>query len=822
MPAALMCRAYCLRFESSLTAHTWTRRAAFLALRSNTTRDRSIFARPYHLTTELSIPDGRPQILAQLCPRNASPNPSDIRPTEPVQDSQLPPKTQRECERTHHGDERHNRKRASGLRRKSPSRGSQDGQFRPRRSQKDSGNARKTTEERRKARDRQSKEREIYLQWGYLRHQYSGSELVAVRQKFNSWKKRMDMIAAPADPSSWPWRDDGKWLFKLESVLDMERAWQELDIESRKEKWPTIMASTLHLCPEKAVHVLEATLDPLPPGYAISDVAHFCISTLKLRDIKVKQNLDLKADEILELFTKLMVDIPSGYVPFRQGTLGYLAKNLPVEQATEIYQILQRMGIKLHRNTQLRFASKLAGSSAHKDKAFEILRGVADEGHDLNSVEVASVITALLHTRQTTNAWSSSEESSTFSPQRAMEYFLERGFSANLISFTALVESLCLQGDMAEAIRLPLLLAENGAKLDTRCYTTVFRGAKNSLQASNIDRALEVARAAKVPYVDVLNNTLHSIFYFAELECREKKYSAPWVLPIFGQMLRIYAKKFDLEPLQWLLPDSLPLILGSENMDGPEKFRSGPRREWEYKDTIIPVVDRFFESIDAPKQKPNAQTLSIMLRAYIKSLWRPYDLMTFYSFFKSRLEEGGPENDWVSDLFKDQGGIVHDTLILVMLERRSLLRPALQVFGDMLRGSPSSRAKEDSQDVAATPDHSPIHPAPNLFTFSILIHGLLMRREKMLAEQVLQVMREYGLEPNIVTWNTLAKGYASMQNLSQTIGTLQDLEAAGFKPDMYTLKAFARLRDQTRAMEMMEEIIETNKKRLEEGLSQNL
>ncbi|KAF4977058.1 hypothetical protein FZEAL_6375 [Fusarium zealandicum] len=817
MHAALMYRACCKRLESSITTQTWTRRGAFLAPRLSCPRIRSIITRTYHLEAQSPFPGDEPQILAQLRPHNASPNLSEIRPAEPAQDSEptpnLPWTREQGPENAHGPAER----QPSKSRNPSPSRGSQTSRFHQRRPRKDAEAARKIAEKRRKIDEREKRTRTRYEQWGYLRHQYTGSELVAVRQQFNFWRRKMNLIAAPANPSSWPWRDDGKWLFELESFSDMEKAWQELDVESRKQKWPTVMLSTLHLCPEKAAHVLEATLDPLPPGYAVSDVAHFCITNLKLEDIKVTRERSAKADELLELFAKLTEDLPSGHVPFRQHTLGHVAKKFPVEQAAEIYHILHRAGVKLHRNTLLQFASKLAASSAHKDKAFEILRGIAEQSHDLNSAAIASVITTLLHTRQVGDGWSQSED--TFSPQRAMEYFLEKGFSPNLVSFTALVESLCLQGDIAEAVRLPLLLAENGAKLDKRCYTTVFRGAKNSLKASNVRLALDVARAAKVPYVDVLNNTLHSIFHFAEMECREKKYSAPWVLPLFGPMLRIYTKKFELEPLQWLLPDSLPLILGQDNMDGTEKFRSGPRREWEFKNTIVPVVDEFFESSGGPKQKPNAQTLAIMLRAYIKSLYRPYDLMSFYSYFKTRLEERGPEKNWAEELVKDQGSIIHDTLILVMLERRSLLRPALQVFGDMLRDSLRSRARKEGHEQVVGLDDEPVHPAPNLFTFSILVHGLLMRGEKMLAEQVLQAMREHNLEPNIVTWNTLAKGYASMQNLSQTVGALQDLEAAGFKPDVHTFKAFARLRDQTRALETMEKIIDTNKKRLEEDSS---
>jgi pentatricopeptide repeat protein len=750
--------------------------------------------------------------------RKTAPNPSDITTTEDTQGSQTSSGSQRGRKQDEYSSHGFKDKQASRTRSKTPSKASPGARVYQHRPNRDPESIRKAAEQRQKAKEREKKRRERYDQWGYLRHQYSGDELIAVKKQFDYWHANLASIVDGTKPKSLSWLDDGKFLFELESSPNMEEAWHELDVESRKQRWPRVMLSTLYSRPEKTIQVLEATLDPLPPGYAMAGVAHFCISALNLKDIKVMRDRVTKADEVLELFAKLIEDIPSGHVPFRQSTLGLLAAKLPIEQTAEIFQILQRSGIKLHKNTLLKFADKLARSHTHKEQAFQVLRSIADEGHDLNSPSIASVITTLLHTQPTTYTWSDSEDS--FSPQRAMEYFLEHGFSPNLVSFTALIQSLCLQGDIEEAVRLPLLLAENGAELDSRCYTTVFRGAKSSLKASNIRRALDVARAAKVPHVDVLNNTLHSIFYFAEMESRDKRYPAPYVVPVFGPLLRIYAKKFDLEPLQWLLPDTLPLLLSQENMDSSEKFRSGSQREWEFRSTIVPVANEFFDGNDGPRRKPSMQTLATMVRGYIKTLHRPYDLMSFYTWFKSRLEERGTERNLAQQLVKEQGSIIHDTLILVMLERKVLLRPALQVFGDMLRDSLITKPPEEGKQEEVLTEDCPVHPPPNLFTFSILLHGLLMRREVMLAEQVRQALREHNLEPNIVTWNTLVKGYASMQDLSQTVGTLQDLEAAGYKPDMHTFKAFAKLKDQTRALEMMEKIIDENRKRLEEHQSQ--
>ncbi|KAI5462494.1 hypothetical protein BGZ63DRAFT_383970 [Mariannaea sp. PMI_226] len=654
-----------------------------------------------------------------------------------------------------------------------------------------------------------------YQQWGYIRHQYQGDELLAVRRQFNAWKRKLHLVMERRNTIHRPWQDDGKWLFELKDTASMRKAWEEMDLKAREQQWFHVMLSTLHSCPHKAGQVLAATLDPLPPGYAIADTILCYLKSINVDEVKSPQVRASIADEIVDLIAKVLLDLPSNYVPLRQYTLALLAGKLPTDQVAEIYQTLRQTGLKLHWHTRLRYASTLAKSLSHKDSAYEILRSLCADKIDFNQPIIASVVTTLLHVRDT-----DSTSSNSFSPQRAMEFFLENGYAPNLASFTALVDSLCKQGDLAEAIRLPLLLAENGADLDTRCYEIVFRGAKHSLKASNIRQALDVAKAAKVPYVDVLNNILHSVFYFAEMECREKRQQPIRTLPVFTPLLSVYSKRFDLEPLQWLLPDTLPLILEQSGQDGLGKFRSGPPEEWNFSHTILPIAEEFFDSGPVSRQEPNSVTLAIMLRAYIKSLQNPYDIMTFWSFFKTRLEETDVEKNWAIDLVKKEGSIIHDTLILTMLEHRSLLRPALQVFGDMLRDSLKTKLNEDERnELPSSSEDTAVHPVPNLFTFNIMIHGLFMRHEKLLAEQVLQVLREHKLEPNNVTWNTLVKGYASMQKLSQTVGTLQDLEAAGFKPDSYTFRAFARLNDQTRALQMMEKIIDTNMKQLEKDHS---
>ncbi|KYK60353.1 pentatricopeptide repeat protein [Drechmeria coniospora] len=666
---------------------------------------------------------------------------------------------------------------------------------------------------------RMQEERAIYQQWGYIRHQYPKSDLGPVRRAFKRWKKMLHHVLNPQQPSSWPWREDGRWLFELDTSAAMRKAWELTLPPTRQQQWPTVMLSTMHLAPDKIGLVLDATLDPLPPGYAIHDVLLFVAKRLDLGRVKSTTERTALAEQTLCLAARVVEDSPVRHVPFAQRTFGLLANKLPAHQAGELYMILKRAGIKLHPNTLIQFARRLADDVAHKHTAFQIIKDLADGGMDLNDIRAASVITSLLH-HKIGHDGLSSQRRQPFSPKDGLQHLVERGFWPNVITATALLDSLCQQGEVEEAIRLALLFSEAGVQLDAKAWATVYRGARGSLKVDNVVKALDVARAAEAPYVDVLNNALHSILFFAEMESREKRLRVPRPLPIFAPMLRNYAKKFELEPLQWWMPDALPLLLSQQPPGEPvAPLEGAQQREWEFQHSILPVVDAFFSAGEGPRLRPNSTTIAIMLRAYIKSLEQPYDLMAYYNFFKSRLE-GQVQSIAGKGVLGNQGSLIHDTFILAMTDHPGLFRSALQIFGDMLKDNLKAGGPEggETRGEGAVAAMEPIHPAPTVLTFTILLRGLMNSGERNLAKQVVQVMREHGVEPTLVTWNTLIKGHASMQDIGKTVATLQGMEAAGFKPDIYTYKAFGKLRSQTKALEMMEGIIDANRKRMDEDI----
>lgn len=648
-----------------------------------------------------------------------------------------------------------------------------------------------------------------YLQWGYIRHGHPESELLEVKTAFNFWRLRYSRLQRRRRPTEEPWFNDGKRFYTMKTIKEMRDSWEGMDVEQRQKMWPRVMLSTLYQSPKTAAMVLSATLNPLPPGYAIPDV--LLVIAKSLQSSSSSKRL-ARGNRAFSLLLRLLEELPRGYMPLKQRVFGLFAQNLTIGQTAILYSILKESKALLHPYTALQFARKLAGSSTqvqHKEKAFQILLGLADEGVDLNKQEFASAITALLHCQAPSDT--SPKDGDVFSANYALQALIEKGFIPNVITFTAYLDTLCQRREIGEVIRLAKLFSSSGQKLDAKALETIFRGAKHSFDAANIREVLELAPTTSTPPVEVMNNALHSIFCFSEVDAREGKLAASESMRPFLPMLRIYAKRFDLKPLQSLIPDSLPFVLMGD-VSADESPRSGERpTEWEFERTIVPVVDSFASVPGSKLLEPDSTTLATMLRAYIKSLWRPYDLMALYTYFKGQLEGGKKEDNFATRLVREEGSLIHDTFILAMMQQPGLTRPALEIFGDMLKSnlSPSTTDKDGLE-------LSPAHPMPSVFTFGVLLSGLMRRRETNLAEQVTQVMKENGIAPNLVTWNILIRGYALMQNVPRTVGALQDLEASGFRPDAHTFKAFGRLRNQKQALEMMEKIIDLNKQKLDE------
>jgi pentatricopeptide repeat protein len=61
------------------------------------------------------------------------------------------------------------------------------------------------------------------------------------------------------------------------------------------------------------------------------------------------------------------------------------------------------------------------------------------------------------------------------------------------------------------------------------------------------------------------------------------------------------------------------------------------------------------------------------------------------------------------------------------------------------------------------------------------------------AERVIQMMERQGMQPNLVTWNTLVSGYAALQEVNKVIDVTDKMKERGFDGDERTLEGLGRV-----------------------------
>ncbi|KFA74159.1 hypothetical protein S40288_06556 [Stachybotrys chartarum IBT 40288] len=636
---------------------------------------------------------------------------------------------------------------------------------------------------------------------------------------FYLWALRFAQVTQLHTGGEASWMDDWKCLHDLDTVDEMRDAWAKFGSKEQARKWHTAILSTLHHCPDKAHLVLEATMDPAPPFYAVADSLiliwrHF--HSLKLSSPREQNAI---ADGILRLLGKILDTYPPSHISFWQDVMTPFSQVLPCRQVADLWDMLQHFKPRHKTQRSLLFASKLASDPTYKQKAFDILKPLVQGRVSRSSRfrhEFSQTVTTLLDGKPTNEELSNGKDESAFSYEDALEYLMREGYKPNLINFTSFIGTLLWHGQTGQALHLARLFSQEGSKteLDAKAFNVIMRGAKQSLQADNVQQALDLAKVSSADRVDVLNNALHSIFVFADADSRHSGARAPWTLPLFLPMLRIYAKQFSLGPLQDWIPDALPLYLEQAPLKPVSvKLADGRESSWEFPHTIVPVIDDFFSQTDNQQLQPNSVTIGLMLRAYIKTLRNIHDLVDYYDFLKPKLENDGPLRPPARSLMTSQGTIIHDTIIQALMEKRGgrgLSQPAMRVMGDMLRNKPSALGADELR---------PLHPAPSVFTFHILLRGLFSRGDRILATQILEIMREMRIPVILPTYNLLIKHHAKQQDVYQTVQTLQDLEMEGLQPNDATYQAFGLLQDQDKALDMMDRIIESNKGPVAKGLA---
>ncbi|KAK3945942.1 hypothetical protein QBC46DRAFT_248670 [Diplogelasinospora grovesii] len=625
---------------------------------------------------------------------------------------------------------------------------------------------------------------------------------VAAKNRFNRWKRDFSDImmddttprkkgqARPKKKDT-AWRDL-RWLLRFEKVPAMREAWQEQTLERRELIWTWVMATALrNTSPDVALSVLEATFEEnVAPFYAVRDCMKFLArhsSTLTAPEGKPAYN-----GALANLLLHMLRASSQRYIQLQQHDIYLISKELDSEKLAELYQELSNYQHPLHTYTKLQFAGRLAKDMKQKQFAFEILRDmIREDALDLNTPHGAALCTSILAFSEED---SKNVENLPAARAQLYEGLLQLGLRPNLINFTAIIRNLCLSRNLGTAWQVYEMMREQGIEPDLHVYSTLLNGAKLVGSMGSIGKITREALAKDIGGPILWNDILHALFLASLAEARARHIKPPRVMPAFRPMVQAYTKFFKMEPLQTLALSDLSHHL-KEDKEVTELY------EWQ---SLLAKVTPLLESLPADREllEPGADTLGIMLIGYVKGFSKAYNIIAFYSHFRKLLKSGDPV---AVRLVQEKGTLVHDIVIKALLEWNGMLRVALDVVSDMLKDA-----------TAAASSTSSLHPAPSVHTWSILLNGFMFHKQHEQGERILHMMRDHGIEPNVVTWNTLTAGYAREQKVTKTVGALQRLEKAGHKADDFTMRAFSYLANREGALTMMEAMVEKRKKRLEE------
>jgi pentatricopeptide repeat protein len=606
---------------------------------------------------------------------------------------------------------------------------------------------------------------QTYWEWGYLRHQYSRSELPEAKRQFSKWKKDVKLLSdnkhaekrGPEELYSLLRHDDAK---------SVRGAWEALDLEHRKTIWPSIMISVLREHPEKALLLLEATYrDPLQQGYAIQDAIQIIALSLQSAATDAQR---IKAEALTDLIIEILNTCGARHIRFRQNVFYHITSKVGLEKLEALYDTLEKHQIFLHHYTLCWFAYHFAQDPVYRPiaaRATSVALSNMEPG--VRSAAWASVCTELLSTKK------GQKNKSPLPPDEVLGYLLQHGFTPNLIHYTTLLQSLCREGELDRALEVFEVILRTKVDNDPILFSTMLNAARERLDERAIKHVVQLARERNATDALFWNDLLQTVVHFAMAEANTKHLKSPRVIPLFNPLLQLYARIFELGPLQTLLPVDISQSLAS----GEVHFAKG----WDFPGKLFPIIQEATLGLKERLSPPDSM-LRFMLLAYVLSLSKPYSIISLYANFRRLLVE---QNEVAKRLIQERSTFVYDIITNALCAWPGMFGAVLDIIGDML--------KDNRLDNDIEGGHLPLHSPPSHHTWNILLKGYMASNPKKSAQYILTTMQRHGVKPDVVTWNTLISGYSRLGKVQPAVRVLKEMEQSGYAPNETTVKALSSL-----------------------------
>ncbi|KAJ4422486.1 hypothetical protein N0V82_002820 [Gnomoniopsis sp. IMI 355080] len=647
------------------------------------------------------------------------------------------------------------------------------------------------------------------------KHQRDRLAILALRQtrgktfqRFAAWKNALKVFSSESPqpmPVSMEETRIITWLQKCTTLEEMKECWPKAPRHKtnlHKDTTLAFISAAVRFLPNKVHMVFEAALSSQYDFYVAEDVMELLASRLRILGPEDKA---ATAQKLAQMAVQILSRNGSGSsVQFSQFTIRSILDDLPLDAIESWYFQLLNAGSNLHPLTEVRFARRLAKSSSNKALSAQVLMRLQEAKLlDINTPIAASVVTTILSFSKEDLA---KLDQNSATPADLFRDLHGAGLIPNVITYTTIIRGLCLKGDLSTALDIFEVMQQHGVQPNEWTFSILLHGCKTRSDWAALADVTIQACHSNIRGNVLWNEVLHAIYICCLREYPKARRPRSALL---YAMNSLYSRIFDAKPVK-------PFITGRL----AEMGQHAGQKQW-FPEPLRRLTAEIPPLPSKELNTPGADTLCIMLLGIIRSLPMPYDVVVFYSQYRQMLREGHP----VAELMvRERGSFVHDVVLRNLLKWPSTLRVALDILRDMMRDD--VRESEDDTSAKALslveaysdtrsssePRRPSIpHPAPSLYTWTVLVAGFMKAKQPQNAEYIITLMRKNGIEPSRVTWNTLVAGYAKMQKVPEAVNAMRRLEAEGHEADDWTMRAFSYIVDKKKAIDLMEATVEANK-----------
>ncbi|KAI1435181.1 hypothetical protein GGR50DRAFT_658058 [Xylaria sp. CBS 124048] len=594
--------------------------------------------------------------------------------------------------------------------------------------------------------------------------------------QFLDWKKDFAITLRDITPLSSVGDDisstyDDEIFAEMDPVMNRARlgrtAWQKLDSDTQKRLWPRMIHSAVESEPDTLPALIESTFDPSwCPNYVVEDTLYILsrrLGQLQVPEASESKRSQLQSD-IISIGTFILSKCPPGYLGLEQTVILSIIAPLTTPEITHIYQLCISAKQHLSPSTLLHIASRYAKAPDTKVQALEVLCTLADFSEvDLNTPSAASVCTSLL----TLNVHEPLPDERA-EPDLIFKALLQRGFRPNLIHLSALMQNFCNRGRLDTAWEIFGLMLQYGIEPDLHVYSILLNGSKHAADMDFTEKVFEIIKLGNAWSPVIVNDFLDIVYRDNEGQRERRRRQRKKANNAWRPMVHLYAKYFDLEPLQKFTLFPLENLL----------------RSWSVRPQYSTRATALVESLEPlPHDKlmqPDSTTLCRMVGAHMRSHITPkYTIQSYDNFFKLVEQKDAT----ALRILADRRTFIHDIFIRSLMQFKTTIGFAIAQLQEMM-----DAAAKEKAELGRNLYHHP----PTVYTWTVILNGLKNHKDVHGAVSVLNMMSRVGhVKPTLPTWNVLLQLFSRTHNVKAAVKAVLLLEKAGLQPDDRTIQAFS-------------------------------